>query len=177
MTRTLITLLLTLTINTINVTAQQDQLGRLDVLLGKWSGQGTGFGNNRSTIHSEFNYVMNGAFIEAQNVSEFEPTDANPDGERHVDRGFFSYDSERKIIVYRQFHIEGYVNQYILNDSLSGDSVLVFETESIESFVPGGKARYTIHILSENEIETIFDVSFPGRDYGCFGNNRLRRME
>ena len=102
---------------------------------------------------------------------------AKPDGEHHIDKGLISFDENRKLIVYRQFHIEGYINQYVLNDSLSNDTVLVFETETIESFVPGGKARWTIKKIANDQIETIFDVSFPGEEYACYGTNVLRRKK
>ena len=30
-------------------------------------------------------------------------------------------------------------------------------------------------IINDDEIETIFDVYFPGKDYTCFGTNKLMR--
>ena len=65
------------------------------------------------------------------------------------------------------------MNQYVLNDSLSTNDVYIFETENIENFVEGGKSRWTIKKINENKIETIFDVSFPGKEYSCFGTNKL----
>lgn len=155
--------------------AQSEELDRFDPLLGEWTGNGEGFGNNRSSIHTELIRVMDGKYIEFTNESWFDPTNEDPDGEHHVDHGFIGYDRDRERVVYRQFNNEGYVNRYLLSDSLSSDSLLVFETESIENFVPGGKARLTLKILPEDHIETIFDVSFPGTGYTCFGTNRLSR--
>ena len=68
------------------------------------------------------------------------------------------------------------VNQYVLNDSLSNETKFVFETEEIENFVPGGKARWTINKIQDNQIETIFDVSFPGEEYACFGTNKQTKV-
>ncbi len=152
---------------------QSNHYERLNFLIGSWTGTGSGFGNDKSQIESSFQLVMGGKYIEVKNESRFEPTEKNPEGEHHIDKGFISYDSSRKLMVFRQFNNEGYFNQYILNDSLSNDSCLVFETEMIENFIPGGKARWTINKLSENQIETIFDVSFPQKDYSCFGINKL----
>lgn len=104
------------------------------------------------------------------------PATNNPQGENHVDKGFISFDIKRSSYVYRQFNIEWYINQYILVDSLSDDKKWVFETEMIENFMPGGKARWTVVKISENKIETIFDVSFPGKEYNCFGTNRIRKL-
>ena len=115
-------------------------------------------------------------YIEVKNESKFDPTDNNPEGEHHVDNGFISYDKSRESIIFRQFNNEGYINQYVLIDSLSNDASLVFETENIENFVPGGKARWTINKLSEHKIKTIFDVSFPNKEYSCFGTNTLKKQ-
>ena len=156
-------------------TTQDNEFERIEFVLGQWAGTGTGFGNSTSVIESHFISIMDGRYIEVKNDSKFEPTENNPEGENHVDWGIISYDKSRKKIVYRQFNNEGYVNQYVLNDSLSDDSTAVFETEKIENFVDGGKARLTIKKKSQNEIETIFDVSFPGREFACFGTNKLKR--
>jgi len=156
------------------VFAQENPYQKIDFIIGDWSGTGSGFGNTTSTIVSGFHYVMDSMYIEVKNESWFEPTEKNPDGEHHVDRGFISYDQSRGLIVFRQFNSEGYVNQYVLNEAASNRNFLVFDTEAIENFVPGGKARWTINKLGENEIETIFDVSF-GNEYSCFGRNALRR--
>ena len=156
---------------------QNKPFDRLDFLIGEWIGTGSGFGNEKSQIESEFNYIMEGKYIEILNDSKFNPTKTKPDGEHHIDKGLISFDENRKLIVYRQFHIEGYINQYVLNDSLSNDTVLVFETETIESFVPGGKARWTIKKIANEQIETIFDVSLPGKEYACYGTNVLRRKK
>jgi hypothetical protein len=118
---------------------------------------------------------MGGQYLEVKNHSEFNPTEQHPEGENHIDQGYISYDKSRLKFIYRQFNIEGYVNQYVLNDEYSNDSTFVFETETIENFVPGGKARLTIHIKGPDNIETIFDVSFPGKEYACYGTNRLSR--
>lgn len=151
--------------------AQENPFEKIHFVLGSWEGTGSGFGNSKSKIVSEFIPVMDGKYIKVKNDSKFEPTEQNPGGEKHIDRGMISFDKGRKQIVYRQFNIEGYVNQYVLIDSLSNESTIVFETENIENFVDGGKARYTIKKTGQETIETIFDVSFPGREYACFGTN------
>ena len=84
---------------------------------------------------------MDGKYIQIKNDSKFEPTESRPEGENHIDWGIVSFDKQRNKIIFRQFNIEGYVNQYVLNDSLSNESKLIFETEIIENFVEGGSAR------------------------------------
>ncbi len=43
--------------------------------------------------------------------------------------------------------------------------------------MPGGKARWTIKLITDQEIETTFDVSFPNKEYTCLGVNKLIRKE
>jgi len=159
------------------LTGQSTDLERLIPLTGTWQGHGSGFGNDKSEITSSFTWIMGGQYLEIVNESFFEPTPAKPQGEHHTDRGFISFDVSRDKVVYRQFNNEGYVNQYLLQEHLSGDSLLIFETENIENFAPGGKARYTIRLISDTLMETVFDVSLPGSEYACFGNNRLTKND
>ncbi len=156
---------------------QTNPFEKINFILGEWSGTGSGFGNEKSTIQSSFQLVMDGKYIEVKNESKFDPTTNKPEGEHHIDKGFISFDKSRKVIVFRQFNNEGYINRYVLNESASGDSELVFETEEIENFVPGGKARWTIKKISDTQIQTIFDVSFPNNEYTCFGTNDLVKRQ
>lgn len=156
---------------------QSNPFDRLNFIMGEWSGNGSGFGNEESKIESVFQFVMGGKYIEVKNESIFEPTKKKPGGEYHIDKGFISYDKSRKIIVFRQFNNEGYINQYLLNDTLSNDSLLIFETELIENFVPDGKVRWTIKKISKNQIETTFEVSLANNEYSCFGVNTLFKKE
>jgi len=156
---------------------QGNALERINFILGTWEGEGSGFGNERSRISSSFQLVMDDNYIEVVNESKFDPTENNPEGEIHIDKGFISFDKDRKVIVFRQFNIEGYINTYLLVESLSNSDTLVFETEAIENFVPGGKARWTINKLDNDHIVTVFDVLFPDQGYTCFGTNRLSRRD
>lgn len=157
-------------------TAQTNPFEKFNNLIGKWEGKGKGFGSSESVINSEFKLIMNSGYMEVKNHSEFKPTPENTKGEIHDDWGIISFDRTRKKFVFRQFHVEGFVNQYVLNDSLSSDTCFVFESEIIENFVPGGTARFTINILSQTEIETIFDVGMPGREMVCYGKNSLTKQ-
>lgn len=156
--------------------AQTNPFEKIGFIIGNWSGTGSGFGNTGSRIESSFQPVMDGNYLQVKNESWFEPTENNPKGEHHLDEGFISYDKSRKQIILRAFYSEGYFNQYVLNDSLSNENTLVFETEFIENFVPNGKAKLTIRKTSETEMETVFEVSF-GKDYACFGENKLMKKQ
>ena len=70
----------------------------------------------------------------------------------HEDWGLLSWDRDRKVHVLREFHSEGYVNQYTVEVRENG-KVLVFETESVENgFAPGLRAQNTIRFVSDDEI-------------------------
>ena len=62
---------------------------------------------------------MNATYIEVKNETRFDPTVRKPEGEVHVDHGYISYDRQRDKLVFRQFNNEGYINTYLLADSLS----------------------------------------------------------
>jgi hypothetical protein len=156
--------------------SQENPLERFDYLIGDWSGVGSGFGNDKSKIESSFQYIMNRKYIEITNDSKFEPTEKNPEGEHHIDKGYISYDKARDLIICRQFFIEGYVIQFFQDDILSNDTTIVFVSEHIEN-LSGGKARWTIKKKSETEFEDTFEVSFPGKEFMCLGTNNLKKKK
>jgi hypothetical protein len=87
-----------------------------------------------------------------KNASTYPPSQQNQKGEVHQDKGFISYDRTRKTLVLRQFHIEGFVNQYKL-ESISLDGMtIVFISEAIENIPTGFRAKETYKVTGENEI-------------------------
>jgi hypothetical protein len=93
-------------------------------------------------------------FIEIKNKTIYPPTDKKPKGEVHEDIGYISYDKGRKNFVLRQFHIQRFVNMYIL-DSISPDNkTIVFITEQIENIPTGWKARETYKIINDRQKST-----------------------
>ena len=65
-----------------------------------------------STVEREHHLVLGDRFMEARNRSTYVPQEKNPKGEVHEDIGLFSWDRARPRFVLRQFHVEGFVNQY-----------------------------------------------------------------
>jgi len=55
---------------------------------------------------------MGGRYIQETNTSTYLPQEKNRKGEVHEHAGMFSYDKQRKLLMLRQFHIEGFVNTY-----------------------------------------------------------------
>lgn len=153
---------------------KEDVWEPLRFFVGKWEGEGEGR-PGASKAEREYKFVLQGKFLEAKNKSVYEPQEDNPKGEVHEDWGLFSYDHNRKKIVLRQFHVEGFVNQYVL-DSLSADGkTLVFVTKSIENIPSGWRARETYKILNDNEFIEIFELAAPEQDFEVYIENQFKR--
>ena len=99
----------------IRVTAEQpaapDTFQDVAFLVGRWEGQSDGQPGT-GTVRREYERVLSGKFIRVHNTSTYAPQPKNPKGEGHQDLGYFSRDGARQRLVLRQFHIEGFVNQY-----------------------------------------------------------------
>ena len=81
----------------------------------------------------------------------------------------------RKQIVFRQFHTEGFVNQYVMDPS-STPGRLVLTTEAIENIPAGWRARETYVITTPDQMEEIFELAEPGKDFEVYSRNRLNRV-
>jgi hypothetical protein len=150
-----------------------DRLALLAPLVGRWSGTTEGEPGT-GTVERHYEPVLGARFVHVKNVSVYPPQAKNPKGERHEDLGFFSYDSARKAIVFRQFHVEGFVNQYLL-DAASSPDRLVFTTEAIENIPAGWRARET-YVIGTDRLEEIFELAEPGQDFAVYSRNRLTRV-
>ena len=142
--------------------------------IGEWKGTGDGV-DGKETYERSYKLVLNKNYIEVRNKSSYEPNDKNPKGYLHEDVGYISYDKMRKTFVFRQFHIEGFVNEYRL-DSISPDKkTLVFVSESIENIPVGWRARESFTISSSSLIEA-FDLAQPGKDYEPYTKANLVKL-
>ena len=139
--------------------------------IGEWKGTGDGV-DGKATYERSYKLVLNKNYIEVRNKSTYEPNDKNPKGYLHEDVGYISYDKMRKTFVFRQFHIESFINQYKL-DSISPDmKTLVFVSESIENIPAGWRAKETFRIDNKSLTET-FELAEPGKDYKSYTNANL----
>ena len=96
-------------------TAQEseDPWSAFRFLVGSWDGQETGaagIGKGDRT----YEFIMGGKYLLHRNTSKFEPQARNPDGEVHENWAIFSYDENRGRLALREFHIEGFVIDYVL---------------------------------------------------------------
>ena len=88
-----------------------DPLKAVAWLIGEWSGTSEGQ-PGRGTVERQYERALGGRFIRAKNRVVFPATEKAPKGDVHEDQGWFSFDRSRKRVVLRQFHGEGFVNQY-----------------------------------------------------------------
>lgn len=120
-------------------------------------------------------FVLNGRFLEVMNRTTYPPQEKNPKGEQHQDWGLISYARARKKFIYRQFHVEGFVNQYACDGPAPDGKSLVFVSESIENIPAGWRARETYRIVSESELVATFELAELGKDFEVYSESRLMR--
>lgn len=143
--------------------------------IGSWTGSGKGQ-PGVSQVERTYEFILNGRFLQVKNKSIYLPQDQNPKGEVHEDIGLISYDKGRKVFVFRQFHIEGFVNQYV-SEVLSPDGQTIpFVTESIENIPAGWRARETYRILNPDEFTETFELAAPGKDFEVYSKSHLKRV-
>jgi hypothetical protein len=101
--------------------AQPDAWASLRFLEGKWQGAARGEpGQGVST--REYRFELNGRFLTARNRSVYEPRTPGAKPEIHEDFAVISYDKGQRKHVLRQFHSEGFVNEYTLGSSPDKDN-------------------------------------------------------
>lgn len=143
-------------------------------LTGSWEGHSEGE-PGRGTATRTYAFVLNDGYLHERNVSTYPPQDANPTGEVHEHWSFFSYDRERKTLVFRQFHQEGFVNQYKVNTEMSGPDRVVFESEGFENFDSSWRARETYVFSSDDEFEETFELARPGTEFSVYSRTTFKR--
>jgi hypothetical protein len=112
-----------------------------------------------------------------QNKSTYDPQPKNPKGEVHEDWGMISFDKGRKQFVFRQFHIEGFVNQFVMSSPSDNGKTIVFTWESIENIPAGYRARETYKILGADEFLEVFEIAEPGKDFEVYSQGHFKRKK
>jgi hypothetical protein len=151
-----------------------DVLREIAPFVGTWRGTSEGQPGT-GTVERTYERVLGNRFIRLRSRSVYPPQAKNPKGETHDDEGFFSFDRERKLIVLRQFHVEGFVNQYVQQPT--SENPLVFVTESIENIPKGWRARETYTFSGSDELEEVFELAAPGKPFELYSRARLQRVK
>ena len=124
----------------------------------------------------EYQFVLRGKFLELKNKTTYPPQQKNPKGETHEDIGFFSYDSQRKHFVLRQFHVEGFVNQYVEQERAPGAMKMVFVSERIENISEGWRARETYTFVNHDEYSEVFELAAPQKEFAVYAQSHWKRV-
>lgn len=148
----------------------------LKFLAGRWEGTGNGQ-PGASKIEREYRFVLNDKYLNVQNRSFYDPQPKNPKGEVHEDWGMISYDKSRKQFVFRQFHVEGFVNQYVSTSISDDGKTIVFTSEGIENIPTGWRARETYKIVSADEFTEVFELAEPDKDFQIYSEGHFRRRK
>lgn len=155
----------------------QDSLWQpLSFMEGTWKGTGGGE-PGEGAYERSYHFIFDKKFLEVRNKSVYAPTEQNAKGEVHEDLGYISYDKVRKRFVLRQFHTEGFVNQYTL-DSVSADQKrLVFVSEAIENIRPGWRAKETYELLEGDAFRETFSLAPPQGEFEPYSTVVLHRVK
>ena len=152
--------------------AQSDPWAAVRLFEGQWEGPTSGKPGKGYTSR-EYRFELNGKFLAQRDRSVYQ-SGAKP--LVHEDFGYFSYDTNLKKVVWRQFHSEGMVNEYLL-DSIGPDgNSLEFVTTKIEN-LPGFRAWKLYRFLSTNEVEETFWLAAPGKDFELYTEAHLKRKK
>lgn len=148
----------------------------LSFLLGSWTGEESGRAGVGKGVRG-YSLVLDGKFLFGRNRSVFVPQERNPEGEVHQDWQIFSYDKTRETVMLRQFHTEGFVHRYALEEagsSESGHERLVLVAEAIEN-APGFSSRLVFERTGPDTFTEVFYLGPPGQEPAEFLRNHWTR--
>jgi hypothetical protein len=157
-------------------TPKPDTWKPLKYFVGAWEGTGKGE-PGESKLERVYKFTLADKFLEVTHRSSYAPQTKNPKGELHEDLGFFSYDKARKQFVFRQFHVESFVIQYLVSSISEDGKTIVLDSESIENVPKGMKSRETFKILNDNEFIETFEIAMPGKEFQIYSENRFKRKK
>jgi len=151
-------------------------LDSLKFFVGHWQGTSQGKpGQGKGERNYEF--VLGGRFLQVKNKTIYPPQEKNLKGEVHEDIGFYSHDDQRKKFVFRQFHVEGFVNEYVEQQIAPDDRTLVFVTDRIENIPEGWRARETYKIVNQNEYTEVFELARPQKNFELYTQSHWKRVQ
>lgn len=137
--------------------------------LGNWKGEVSGV-PGKGTSEREYKSDLRGKVFVVRNRSDYET-------ENHEDFGVFSYDKVAKVFMLRQFHVEGFVNEYKLSRRSDDGREFEFETVRIENIPAGYRAREAYRLLGPDEFVETFSLAEPGKDFEVYSQTRFHRLK
>jgi hypothetical protein len=141
---------------------------------GEWAGESEGE-PGKGTVRRTYRFVLGNRFLHEQNVSTYPPQPGNEKGEVHEHWSFISHDRARRTLVLRQFHQEGFVNQFAMKPVQPGSPV-VFDSEALENIGSTWKARETYEVASPDEFVETFELAMGDKPYESYSKTRFKRV-
>lgn len=154
----------------------QNAFSKFEFLIGNWQGVETGVAGDGIGFRT-YRYELNKNYIVEKNSSTFPISEGKPRGEVHRDFGVMSYNTNDSSIVFRQFHVEGFTNIYVLDKASSGETEFVFITREIENSPGNWIARLTFDKVSDSEFTERFDIAMDGKNFKNFLENHWMKVE
>lgn len=148
--------------------ALDQRLAALNRFVGSWRGTAEGEPGT-GTVERNYTPILAGKFIEERNESRY------ASGEIHHHLGFWSFDRGRSRFVFRQFHEESFVNQFVATTADFVGDQLVVDSEAIENIPAGFRARETYRFNGADAFEEIFEIAEPNAYFQRYSHNRFTR--
>ena len=143
-------------------------------LEGEWTGTAEGE-PGVGTVHRSYQFILGHRFLHERNFSAYSPKQLNTPGEVHQHWSFISFDKQRQRLVLRQFHQEGFVNQYVQVAEQSSPRRLVFASEALENLDGRWRARETYEVGSADDFTETFELAEPGKEFQIYSRNTFKR--
>jgi len=155
--------------------AQTDPWATLRSLEGNWGGAIWGK-PGKGTSTREFRLELSGHFLSQRNQCVFESKSADAKPAVHEDFSMLSYDANQKKIVWRQYHSEGFVHEYVLDSTSDDGKTLDFVSTRMENMPPEFRAKERYRLLASGELEATFWLAPPGKDFEVYTQALLKRI-
>ena len=153
-----------------------DPWAAVRALEGEWTGEAEGE-PGLGTVHRSYQFVLDHRFLHERNSSAYAPKPPAFRGELHEHWSFISFDKVRKRLVLRQFHEEGFINQYVAADETGAPGKLVFESESFENLGGNWRARETYEFSGADAFSEVFELAEPGKEFHVYSKTVFQRVK
>jgi hypothetical protein len=144
--------------------------------IGSWVGEGEGQ-MGKGKYERSYQWALNGNFIQIRNKAAYLPQEKSPQGEIHEDIGYISFNATENRFMLRQFHVEGYINEYKMEKLDGAEQLYVFNSFEIENIPAGWRARETYEIVNQDEYIEIFELAPPGKDFQVYSKATMKRRK
>ena len=148
----------------------------MNFLVGHWRGASQGE-PGQGKGQRDYEFVLRGKFLQLKNKTIYPPQEKNPKGEVHEDLGFYSFDNKRKKLVFRQFHKEGFVNEYVEQEGSADGKTLILVSERIENIPDGWRARETYKFVNQDEYAEVFELAEPQKEFAMYSESHWKRVK